>query len=182
MNIMATDDSPIICAYNLCDAHVRSQAKEGVQMAVQALLIRGVAPERMPLTVGTKKPHKGGYPHHPATIWVATSLMNFVWNLRHTQAICYEYKKRFGKEHASWKQIQHILDEDLMHEARGWPERGATPFARCFNQSKGENEDLLEWPSATKAYREFYMRDKARFATWSVTAPPKWWRPTHGTA
>ena len=48
------------------------------------------------------------------------------------------------------------------------PAGDMTPFARCFNQSKGENLDLLDEDkyTAVEAYRIYYMRDKASFAKW----------------
>ena len=71
MNIFATSMSPYESAYNLCDKHLYSQAKEGVQMLVSGLLINGYDPADMPLAKTTGRPHKGGYRNHPATRWTA---------------------------------------------------------------------------------------------------------------
>ena len=75
MNIFATSMCPYESAYNLCDKHLYSQAKEGTQMLVSGLLINGYDPADMPIAKTTGRPHKGGYRNHPATRWTANHLI-----------------------------------------------------------------------------------------------------------
>jgi len=176
VNTFFTDDCAIVCARNLCDKHLRSQAKEQVQIIVQALLNRGAPADKMPLTAnGT--PHKGGYPHHPVVLWTQETLSNFIWAISHARAICEIYEETFGKEHASAKQITHL------HQKVAWsdfiPRGSQTPFPRALNQSQGRNLDLLsDNLTSVQAYRAFYNRDKARFAEWTKRRPPAWFVPS----
>lgn len=176
MNIFATSMCPYESAYNLCDKHLYSQAKEGTQMLVSACLIRGHDPADMPIAKTTGRPHKGGYRNHPATQWTAESPQNWMWLWNHTMEICYIIKQRFGTVHASRDQLLSLMKTFTFKQKYAeWPEWNRTPFAVCVNQSKGENLDLLEM-EATSAYRIFYHRDKAGFATWSNgRLPPFWW-------
>ena len=181
MNLFATHYSPKVAAHNLCDKHLYSQAKEGTQMAVAALLIRGFDPESMPIAQSTGRPHKGGYRFHPATQWCSLSKKNWLWNWHHTKEIVAEIDRRFGKSHHSDIQLD-VLIHLFIESGVDWPLEGLTPFARGLNQSKGENTDLLEWDCPVEAYREFYNRDKAGFAKWTGRNPPEWWRGMSATA
>ena len=175
MNIFATSMCPYESAHNLCDKHLYSQAKEGTQMLVSACLINGCDPADMPIAKTTGRPHKGGYRNHPATRWVAESPQNWLWLWNHTTEICYIIHQRFGTVHASRDQLRSLMKTFRKSDYNDWPQWGRTPFVVCVNQSKGENLDLLE-REATSAYRIFYHRDKAGFATWSNgRLPPFWW-------
>ena len=182
MNWMVLHESAIHAPLMMCDKHVQNQPREGVQMLVAACLLNGMPPESMPLTKTTKKPHKGGYKNHPATRWTSANMGNFAWSWMHTFGLCIEFKKRFGKEHFALGQLEHLATlpwEEYI------PAGDMTPFARCFNQSQGENLDLLDEDkyTAVEAYRIYYMRDKASFAKWERGTPaPHWWKPQELTA
>ena len=176
MNINRLWPCPWQSAFDQCDQHVSKMATESVQILVQAALTAGVPPELMPPTKSTGKPHRGGYKHHPAVIWAGESVSNWIWLFYHAEALCQEFHRRRGKEHFAQSQINHLL------RAFKWgdylPNIPMTPSARCFNQSKGENLDLVDyekWPCDYAAYREFYRRDKAKFARWEWgVSAPKW--------
>jgi len=187
MNIFYTDECPQVAASNLCDDHTLSQFKEGIQMLVSAARIVGVPLEMMPLTTaGTH--HKGGYKHHPCTRWASFSEANWNWLLQHTIAIGINFASRFDNTHSILhKQIAHLHRmKPVVAEVAGqeWRDRGFTEPARAFNQSIGLNEDLLdEKICVVDAYREFYRRDKASFASWKRgQEPPRWWRGAEVTA
>lgn len=177
MNIMATRKCPYEAAKDQCDILVNKMATETVQTLVQGALSSGVSPDLMPLTKSTGKPHRGGYKHHPVVKWVQESFSNWCWLFAHGDALCREFFVRYGKEHFAQGQIDHLRSAFVWYDY--FPDIGLTPFARCFNQSKGENEDLLDyeaWPCDHAAYREFYRRDKASFAKWEKgTSAPDWW-------
>ena len=168
---------PYASAEAMCDIHIPKMTCETIQIAIQAALTAGVPPELMPLTKTTGKPHRGGYKHHPVVRWAQSSLSNWIWMLFHADALCGQFLHRYGKEHFGRTQVDHLF------KAFTWadylPNTPMTPFARCFNQSKGLNLDLLDEEKYTcvEAYREFYQRDKASFAKWDRGVPaPNWWR------
>ena len=180
MNIFALDEDPSMAARMVCDQHASKMCVESVQMLVSGLLNNGAPADRMPLTKSTSKPHKGGYRNHPATKWASESDSNWIWLYQHAQELCRQFKVRFGKEHFAGEQLTEL------RRAVVWADYlpGTThpsPFARCLNQSKGRNLDLLctETYTDVEAYRIFYMREKAGFACWEKgVEAPTWWHPT----
>lgn len=176
MNIFVLDRNPIRAARMLADKHCSKMLVESTQMLAGALLKNGCPSDKMPLTQkGTH--YKGAYPNHPCSIWTAESTENFAWLWTHAFSILQEYKKRYNKTtHGCEKPLMQMLDLATIYmEDVGC---GMTPFVRALNQSKGENLDLLDESIDTvTAYREFYIRDKSRFATWERgTFAPSWWR------
>lgn len=174
-NIFILDECSEACARMHCDKHVRSQVKEAVQILIQALINGGADPYngRAPKKAdGT--PHRGFYPNHPCVKWAQESTGNWLWLHGLAFALCNEYLRRFGKEHASRRQLSQMAQWVVWSEHI--PQGPRTPFARALNQSKGRNLDLLdESISAVDAYREFYRREKADFAQWPEGETPDWW-------
>lgn len=176
---------PIMSAHYLCDPHVVKLAVEEVQMIVAACLNNGAPAGLMPETKrGTI--HRGGYRSHPMTRWTGESKGNFDWAMTHAQAICDQFRLRYGKEHFAQKQIAWIRDAVLIEHfnkrktLRDYiPDGSLTPFPRCVNQSQGRNLDLLDASKYTtvEAYRTFYIREKRGFATWAkgMCGAPHWW-------
>jgi len=175
---------PILSASYLCDQHVVKLAVEEVQMLTSALLNNGAPAGYMPETKrGTI--HRGGYRNHPMTRWTGESKANFDWAMTHAQAICAQFRFRYGKEHFAQKQLAWIRDaffHDKWEHAKlrdYIPNGPLTPFPRCVNQSQGRNLDLLDEEKYTtvEAYRTFYIREKRGFATWdkSMCGVPHWW-------
>jgi hypothetical protein len=178
MNMFPTEEDengnpcPFRSGRTLCDKHMKILV-EVYQMGGSAVIRHGATPDMMPLTKA-QTPLRGGYPHHPMTKWIGDSRANYLWAMYYGATIAIEYEKRYGKEHFCAEKI-----EELFELAHLIPEGEMTPMPRCFNQSKGENLDLLDesvWPNTTKAYREFYRRDKKNIAKWERgRSAPFWW-------
>lgn len=182
MNLFALSSCPQESAHFMCDKHIPKMCVEGMQTLVSAMLISGAPPDKMPLTAKGER-HRGGYKHHPLTLWAAESHGNWTWLYSHTEALCDEYTFRFGKVHAVAEQLVQL------RQAFVWADyipilktgdRRPTMFERCFNQSQGRNLDLIDteaWPCDHAAYREFYRREKHTFAKWEKGRPaPSWWK------
>ena len=174
MNIFVLDKDPVVAARMHCDKHVPKMCVEAAQTMASALRRHDAPSERMPLTkAGT--PYKGGYKHHPCTVWAGDSRMNFMWLATHALALCKEYEQRFteGKtmnvEHACKAPILHMID---------WieyiPEGDYTPFALAM-PDEYKDED------AVKAYQAYYH--SKQFAKWEKGTPaPSWWQGVEVTA
>ena len=94
MNIFVLHTDPCVAARMHCDKHVPKMCVEAAQMMASALRRHGATDDIMPLTKsGT--PYKGGYAHHPCTVWAGDSRANFMWLTQHAVALCSEYNKRF---------------------------------------------------------------------------------------
>lgn len=168
MNIFVLHENPIIAAEMHCDKHVPKMCVEAAQMMASALRRWGATDEDMPLTKkGT--PYKGGYAHHPCTVWAGDAWQNFDWLGSHAIALCQEYEARFGKVHACWQPITHMNSLAFSPRiARGAPRRTLTDFAQAMPD---EHRNLC----AITAYRSYYHTKT--FAKWEKGTPaPDWWQ------
>ena len=168
MNIFVLDEDPIIAAQMHCDKHVPKMCVEAAQMMASALRRHGATDEDMPLTKAGK-PYKGGYKHHPCTVWAGDSRDNFMWLSHHALALCGEYIGRFNKVHACHGPIK--LMSTMFHII---PEGDLTPFAQAM-PDEYRNDD------AVVAYQAYYH--SKQFAKWEKGTPaPDWWRGVEVTA
>lgn len=189
MNIFVLDRNPITAARMHCDKHVPKMCVEAAQMMASALRRHGATDQQMPLTKAGK-PYKGGYAHHPCTVWAGDTRDNFAWLAQHGDELCREYSKRFGKTHACHKPILHmcnilidlIPDHDINRGTLG-----LTQFALAMpDEYRPEPVDgeivYHAYPKfAIEAYRRYYH--SKQFAKWEKGTPtPDWWRGVEVTA
>ena len=162
MNIFVLDTDPTTAARMHCDKHVPKMCVEAAQMMASALRRHGATDEQMPLTkAGT--PYKGGYAHHPCTVWAGDSRDNFQWLAQHACILFLEYERRFGKEHACEQPIKTMCTMWKMI-----PEGGLTPFAQAMPDEYRNDDPVV-------AYRAYYH--SKQFAKWEKGTPaPDWWR------
>jgi len=176
MNMFVVDECPERSAVALCDKHIPKMAVESVQMLVSALRRHGATDSMVPITkAGT--PHKGGYSHHPCTIWAGDSSANFAWLMDHAFFICMEFEKRFSKRHACRDQLKKIAYTSFEADL-DIPRKKMTPIALAVGPKLQEQVGATHLPinEAVGVYRKFYISDKARFAKWEKgTPPPEWW-------
>jgi hypothetical protein len=154
MNIFILNQDPKLAARDQCNKHVIKMLLESAQLLVTAF---------PPNTTRYKHTHF----NHPCGKWVRTSLSNYVWLLQHACELCNEYTRRYNKVHKT----EHVivsLEEPVL------PDVGLTPFAQAMPEQY-RNVDPV------KAYRSYYVGEKARFAKWAPRAvAPQWW-PTEET-
>ena len=168
MNIFVLDERPAVAARMMCDKHIPKMIVESAQMMASALRRHGATDKQMPLTK-TGKPYKGGYAHHPCTVWAGDSEANFAWLTRHAVELCAEYTKRFGKTHACERPIHSMIGlVPLFTHRYPSPEAALTPFAQAMPDEYRDDD-------AVKAYRRYYH--SKQFAKWEKGTPaPDWWR------
>ena len=167
MNIFVLDLNPTIAARMHCDKHIPKMCVEAAQMMASALRRHGATDEQMPLTkAGT--PYKGGYHHHPCTVWAGDCEGNFNWLVHHAVALCEEYAKRFGKRHACHDPILDMSALEMTLIPNGIEPMPLTPFAQAM-PDEYRDDDVV------KAYRAYYH--SKTFAKWEKGTPaPDWWR------
>lgn len=159
MNIFFVDTDPGDAARMLCNAHVRSQIKESVQILSTAHYLQGDHTEAMlPVT------HK----HHPSVKWAAENSSNYGWLHRHLRALCAEYQYRHGVPHRLEPMIEVLASapDDTDHYARL-----TCPPAVVSPDLKPSVEN---WISIVAAYRAYYNRDKRHLHYWMVRKKPDW--------
>jgi hypothetical protein len=185
LNIFVLHRDPTKAARMHCDKHVPKMCVEAAQMMASALRRHGATDEQMPVTkAGT--PYKGGYAHHPCTVWAGDRPHNFRWLYRYAITLCQEYRHRFGKVHACSAPI------NSMYHLRSIipPERRRTGFALAMpDEYRPDPDDLYGdetvyhagHKEAVKAYRRYYH--SKQFAKWEKGRPaPDWWRGVEVTA
>ena len=168
MNIFVLDLDPAVAARMHCDKHIPKMCVEAAQMMASALRRHGATDEQMPLTKsGT--PYKGGYAHHPCTVWAGDVRANFDWLAEHALVLCEEYTSRFGKTHACVQPIERMADMGSII-----PEGDLTPFAQAMPDEYRDDD-------AVKAYQAYYH--SKQFAKWEKGTPaPDWWQGVEVTA
>ena len=180
MNIFVLDENPVTAAKYMDDVRLPKMCVESAQMMASALRRHGATDEQMPLTKAGK-PYKGGYKHHPCTVWAGDNRANFQWLARHAQALLTEYSNRFDKVHACSAPIHIMSCIDYII-----PEGGLTQFALAMpDEYRPEpiNGEIVyhAYPKfAVQAYRSYYKSKQyskggVRYVRTDV---PTWWEVT----
>jgi len=143
MNIFVLDQDPLKAARDQCNKHVVKMLLESAQLLVTAF------------PPGTTR-YKHTHVNHPCGKWVRASLSNYEWLLRHACELCNEYTRRYGKVHKTEHIIASLEQPDL-------PDLGLTPFAQAMPEQYRDADPV-------KAYRAYYIGEKARFAKWAPRA------------
>ena len=167
MNIFVLSDDPVEAARMHCDKHIPKMVVEHLQMCGSAVIRHGATPDMMPLTKkGT--PLKGGYAHHPCTVWAGNSRINFTFAVDMGIALAEEYTFRFDKTHFCEAGLRRL--KTLCYLI---PIGMFTPFAQAM-PDEYRNDDAVE------AYRAYYH--SKQFAKWEKGTPaPHWWQGVEGS-
>jgi hypothetical protein len=153
MNIFVVDADPTVAGTVLCDKHIVKMVLETAQLLSTAVH-----------HYGGDAPYKPNHINHPCSVWTRSSYDHFMWLCVHGDAIAWEYRARYGKRHKSHDAIQHC------RKVGRWlmPRNGWTPQPMCM-------PDEYKTDSVVQSYRNYYIGDKSRFATWKQNQPD-WWR------
>ena len=154
MNIFVLHKEPAIAAMYHCDKHVTKMTLESAQMLCTVLHQNEVE----------DVPYLPVHPKHPCTIWAGESLSNWLWLKELAKFLDNEYIYRYDKgHHKSWEVIESLPNPPI-------EDKGLTPFAQAMPKKYKHDNPVI-------AYRNYYMYDKARFATWKSPAEkPRWYR------
>ncbi len=155
MNVFAVDADPGRAARALCDRHVVKMTLETAQILCSAARTR----------LHQEAPYRATHPNHPCVGWAAARRGNGEWLVRHGLALAEEYRRRFGRVHASHAVIARMARRGPPPS----PGQRRQPFAQVMPE-RYRGRDAVE------AYRRYYAAEKARFATWTTPSrPPRWW-------
>jgi hypothetical protein len=108
--------------------------------------------------------YKQAFANHPCTVWARQTKENYMWLADHTLELCQEYTRRYGKVHS----CEEMAKWFSMYYPLKTPDGDLTSFAQAMpDKYKAEN--------AVKAYRNYYLGEKARFARWKEKNIPEWY-------
>jgi hypothetical protein len=151
MNIFYLDPNPIQCAKYHNDKHVVKMILETAQ------LLCGVH-----WVIGSEAPYKLSHKNHPCSIWVRSSLENYLWLCELGLELCYEYTYRYQKKHKSQQVIEWcIYNKPIIPD---------TPFTE---PPKAMPEDY-KVSDVIQSYRNYYIGAKRDFCVWKNRESPKW--------
>lgn len=103
--------------------------------------------------------------NHPCGIWTRETDANYHWLQMLFTGTMQEYNRRYGKAHAA-SQVHPFLSR----APRNIPRGQLTPFALAMPDEFKVQDD------AVASYQAFYVGSKARFARWTNTPAPEWFK------
>jgi hypothetical protein len=128
LNIFVTSPFPAESAIVLPDRHVTKMALETCQML--SIVASSWYHNYGPLHKKDGNPYatdKGAFRNHPCTKWVAESIHNAYWLIKHGMNLCDEFQLRYGKPHSCYKTLvdaYYLFPKGKITEV--------TPFARAM--------------------------------------------------
>jgi len=147
MNIFVLDNDPDISAQYLCDQHVVKMIVESAQLLSNSYYYNSNNNSVLP-------PYKLTHKNHPCSIWVRSSLDNYLWLLKHLEGLKNEFIVRY--KHDNHKTFAHIdFFRSILPEI---PIIGLTEFVQAMPDKYKVNFDPI------KAYRNYYKGEKLKFA------------------
>ena len=154
MNIFFLDENPETCAQYHNDKHVVKMILETAQ------LLCGVHHTTNHNT--DHVPYKLSHKNHPCSIWVRSSLENYLWLCELGLELCKEYTYRYGKKHKS----QQVIEWCVIHR----PNIPDKPFQR---PPKAMPDDF-KVDDVIQSYRNYYIGAKKDFCKWKNREVPLW--------
>jgi hypothetical protein len=155
------------CATFMFDKHISKMILEAVQMLCATIQLIDPKNDIANIIKLYKITHK----NHPVTIWMRTSLANYLWTLDMVDAMHTEWKYRYNHP-ATKMHKSYILSTYLRQYAPTtdkFEKQGITPFALAMPiEYKGDD--------AVEAYRKYYQsQDKQKIASWKNRPKPEWY-------
>jgi hypothetical protein len=150
------------------DKHISKIILEAVQMLCTTIQIIDENSE-----ISSKiKLYKIAHKNHPVTIWMRTSLENYIWTLDLVDAMHNEWKYRYNhpaeKMHKSYIVAKYL--REYAPTADKFPQKGLTPFALAMPvECKTQNP--------IESYRKYYQTpEKQKIASWKNREKPSWYQ------
>lgn len=159
---------PAEIAHMSCDQHVVKIQLEICQMLYTAWYFSGkeaFVHENAPFTKdGKRRGYRPAHAKHPMTMWVGSSLENYVYACRIGIALTEEYTKRYKKIHTCAEHLTWLMNHPPPH----FEERRSET---AYYSVEGIPECMPEeyrCPNVVDAYQMYYMMDKMRFARYTA--------------
>lgn len=171
MNIFFLSLIPKEIAELSCDQHVIKIQLEICQMLYTAWYYseeEAFVAEHAPFTKdGSRRGYKPAHKKHPMTLWISSSLDNYMYACDIGIALSDEYTRRYGKIHTCAQHLQWLKNNHPSH----FEERKSDT---AYYSNEGIPECMPEpyrCPDVTKAYRKYYTTEKTHFARYKLGKP-----------
>jgi hypothetical protein len=193
MNIFYLDPDPKTCAEMHISKHVVKMIIEYAQLMSTAHRVldgtqytdltangRRIQRWRMSDPVMESTLYKASHINHPSAIWCRENKENYVWLYRMWFYLLQEYTYRYGKQHecAKLRAALYLTPENISNSAFFAP----TPAMPIDLKILAEKPILGRKYDSLKSYRNYYIKDKIRFASWrgkvNSRITPDWFQTT----
>ena len=152
MNIFFLDFDVKKCEEYHCDKHVVKMILETAQLLCSAHHV-----------TGGSAPYKLSHKNHPCSIWVRSSLSNYLYLCELGLKLGEEYTHRYGKKHKSVEVIEWCLvNRPNIHDV----DFTSPPLAMGDEYKIGN--DVIE------SYRNYYKGAKSKIVSWKNREKPFW--------
>ena len=168
MNIFFLHPDPAIAAEMHCDKHCVKMILETAQMLCTAH--RVLDGDKC---ADQKGMYKTAHLNHPSTKWVRGSPLQYKWTYDLFKFLCDEYTSRYDKVHLTDKKFRKILSTPPFFISVPPCSTDMVDPPQCMPDQYKVPDD------AVKAYRNYYIGEKAGFAKWAYCSTPTWF--TTGT-
>ena len=155
MNIFVLDQDPVIAAQYHCDKHVVKMILESCQLLCTAHRVVDNTSRLLNTDL-----YKATHINHPCSRWVRETLANYLWTYSLFLGLCAEYRKRYDRIHSC--HTLYTMALSVPPSLSG--ER--TEFVQAMPEQYKDQD-------AVKAYRNYYIGEKSKFAKWK-TQTPSW--------
>jgi hypothetical protein len=179
MNIFYLDKDPRRAAEYHCDKHVVKMILESAQLLSSAHRFIDGTQEISTSKSGRKQKiwslndsrettlYKAGWENHPSAIWARSNIEHYRYLFNLFVFLIEEYKYRYnGKTHKCEEMVPHLFDSPLNIDVESdWedPPQAMPEECRVLN-------------NPVKAYRNYYIMHKSRFAKWTRRNIPHWYK------
>lgn len=154
MNIFYLNSDPRKAAKDHCDKHVVKMTIEYAQILSTALYLTG--------SKINKYVYEPTHIHRQCVKWACKSLQHWKWLWLLGHHLGNEYTQRYNKIHKSTCVLRNLPFPSKIKD-KGWVD------------PPQDMPEALKKPDTVEAYRNYYRKDKIRFAKWKHSAKPEWW-------
>ena len=156
MNIFFLDFDVKKCAEYHCDKHVVKMILETAQ------LLCGV--HHVTDQVTDQVPYKLSHKNHPCSIWVRSSLSNYLYLCDLGLELCKEYTYRYGKVHK-------CQDIGLVDKLKWFPNN--LPLGKFTDPTPAMPDQYKIPDNGVQSYRNYYNGEKQRMFSWKKRQVPE---------
>lgn len=180
MNIFYLHKSPIECAQQHCDKHVvkmiieyaqllstAHRVLDGVEYEARTEANRKIKRWKLNDSFHDNMLYKASHVNHPSGVWTRSTSENYTWLTNLLCHLCEEYTYRYDKHH---KVEESGLCYVLLKNVPKNIQKGD------FYCPPPAMPDIYKVPGdSIQSYKNYYLNDKKRFATWKKRKLPEWW-------
>lgn len=156
MNIFVLEQQPELAAQYHCDKHVVKMILEYSQLLSTAH--RVLDGEDAPSIL-----YKQTHINHPCAKWARESTSNYEWLFNLLHQLHREYRFRYDREHKSARLLNALFN---------FPTQ--LPFGDITPQPLAMPDHCKITGNPVASYRNYYIQEKAYFATWKKREMPFW--------